>query len=436
MENKIKKNKTKFEVLSFLDKVKNLFIVCISLIVIIFSIFYVIKSTVNHKILISPFPVPKILIDLGYSDLIASQMYLDEINYVSTTATSLYARKEYCVYEKEGDINIPFLEKEVSLGTATFFLQKVFGITSNTISGNLILSGQDSIIFSSRYNSNLPVIVSGKITDLKNIFRKSVEEQFKYFDPFMLASYFESQDNDRKCVETVIYIIGKASPTEERWAYNLWGEILMKYRFLEEEAKNKFKQSLSVDSTFFLPYYNLGQLAYLDSNYNEALKYYQRSLKLSNKFEKAYIGLATTFLAKKDFLNADKNIETVIRINSKNGNAYRVKAKLYLAKKDTSNAINFIDKAIALDNNVAEYYEALAEIKQSQKEDQSAEQLYRKAYFLDKSSLRLANLLQKSMIINGDTAAANDMKKEINRLEMYNYIKSLSIYLTKQSLLH
>ena len=68
MNTKLKSAVEKFELLSFLDKVKRITIAGISLIALILTLFYFVTSIVDNEISIVIFPMPKGLTDLGYTE--------------------------------------------------------------------------------------------------------------------------------------------------------------------------------------------------------------------------------------------------------------------------------------------------------------------------------------------------------------------------------
>ncbi len=425
----------KFDLLIFLDKVKNGTLSILSLVAILLVTFYVVKSIVDKNLSIARFSIPKQMIDLNYTENSATQVYLDEINNISKTAKTLYAKKEYS-YQKELDMNIPFVNTAISIGTTKSFLQKVFGIDPNLITGDIRMLGQDSLIeLTTRYKTNAPVIVSGNIAKYKTLAKQSAEKLLKYFDPYILASYYESYDNDFESVEIINYAISTPPQTDNKWAFNLWGKILMKHE-LNKEAKQKFNKAIALDSSFFLPYYNLGVLAEKDTNYNEAMLYYQKSLARNKKFERACCAISSVYMQKKDLINAGKNIDAAIKINPEVGESYFFKGNIFLSKKDTLRAIEFIEQAIEKNNTDSRFYILLGRIEFLQNNKPSALQLLSRAYLIDKSDLKVAIIFRYYLNLNGDTLQANKLNKIINDLVIIKKAKDQAYINNKEKLIH
>jgi len=343
------------KILSFLVNAKNLIIAITSIALLTLSLFYVARTSVDNKISIEFLPVPNKLMELGYSDLILGQMYLDDIQYISKTANTTAIRKECVSKNNEISLGIPFFEKDISVGNAKSFLQNVFNIKSNSITGFIRFISNDSLVLTTRFNSNLSVIIKGKTNELEKLIRLSVEKQFKYFDPYILASYFETINSDTTSVDIIKYIISMPPLDDDKWAYNLWGSLLMKHEW-NKEAEQKLKKSLSVDSMFFLPYYNLGLISFYNSNYNEALRYFKKSLLLSkNKFDLPLTEIAVIQFFRENYAEANKYVDNALKKNPSNGYSYYIKSQIYLKQKDTSKAIECVDKAIDIEINKNAY---------------------------------------------------------------------------------
>jgi len=81
-----KKSTNEFRLTNFLTKTKKLIVIVISIIILLFTIVYTIRSVFDKKIVIRPITIPESMIESGYSDKVLSQMYLDEIRMISSTA--------------------------------------------------------------------------------------------------------------------------------------------------------------------------------------------------------------------------------------------------------------------------------------------------------------------------------------------------------------
>ena len=244
--------------------------------------------------IIEKFEVPQSLATSeGITGNTISHLYYDNINVVNNVAKSVIKRKSFDAYNEELNIDVPFLNKEISVGTASKFMHEIFGIGPGKISGEIIIVKGDIIKIISRYNGINPVIVEGSIEKMDSLILKSVEGQFKYFDPFLLASYYDESD-DYKSVEIIKYILKTRPLTDDKWAYNLWGKILMDHYFYAD-AKKKFEEAIKIDPKFSLPYYNLGQLALHDGDFLKAKNYFDKSLKFTRDLIQAINGIGKIY---------------------------------------------------------------------------------------------------------------------------------------------
>lgn len=275
----------------------------------------------------------------------------------------------------------------------------------------------------------------GRVSTLERLVKKSVLEQFKNFDPYLVASFYESTNSDYVAVNAIKHVLANPPEKDDKWAYNLWGVILMKHKFYDI-AVNKFNKALLLDNTFFLPYFNLGQIAILDSNYSYAIENFNKALKSNKTFERAYIGIASTYKKRKKLDSALFYIDKSLELNDKFIQGHYEKGEIYFIMGDTIAALESLDKVLELDNTHVGSYYILATIKLFQKKMSSARQLIARAYQLDKTNIQVAKFYQHCLKADGDTTSALKVQKELDLLPISKSIDLYTSQILEERLIH
>ncbi|MCK5824655.1 MAG: hypothetical protein KAG96_04540 [Ichthyobacteriaceae bacterium] len=430
----IKNKLNQFRNLSFINSTRRIILATTVVIISILSIVYILDASMGNKLTIMPFGSQKTLTDMGYSDIVCSTDFLNEINVISLKAEAVYGKNSPEILKKKIKVQTTFFGSETTIGKVKAFINYVLKIKPNIVNGNIRKIANDTIMLTSTYNYNPAIRVRGTLTNIDKLVKESAEHQYKYISPFTLATYFYAKKEDLKSIEAIKYSIPINSIEENKWSYNLWGTILMKYK-LYKWSRRKLMKSIILDSTFYMAYHNMGILERLDSNYTKAEKYSKKAISLKQHFEEPYINLAEIYMAKNDFINAEEYINKAIKIGPKNSKTYFVKAKLMWKQKNKESAIDYLDTAIELNNDKSKYYFLMALIKKVNNEKESAKQLFNKAILLEKYSpeqtVKYLDLLSKEdMDLMGYENAKDYIKNmKAEKDNEKDYVKNIKEYL-------
>lgn len=392
--------KKRFNFIMFINNTRTVFNTVIAFLVMIIGTYLLLTFVTDKKLYIAPFSIPDKVKNSGYTSDILSQIYLDEINSFVNNSKTLYtnyssvnssshqkknAEITPCkLFPSNAKLNIPFVGVEMSVGSTTTLLQRIFGISPNILTGYISLCDQDTLIeLNSRYESRNPVVIKGKLSNLKQLVKKSVEKQFMNLEPYYLAFQYEEQNRDEECVLMIKYMLKNPPHDDNKWAYNLWGVLLLKYKWYDE-AETKFKSAIKLDSLFFLPYYNLGIIEHVRGNYDKAIKYFDKTIFLNEEFSGSYYGKSSSLMSKRDYSNALLNINIAIKTDEEASEYYYRKGQIqYMMNDDESAVLSFLS-AIEKNNNCPEYFCFLGIIKNKQHDTLNAKQLFEHAYTIDK----------------------------------------------------
>src|SRR5688572_28507893 len=87
-------------------------------------------------------------------------------------------------------------------------------------------------------------------------------------------------------------------------------------------ALDVFNSICKADPKNSVAYFYIGEVNYLQEDYNEAEKAYRKGLTINSSCAECYVGLGKLELDKGNNTEAEKNFANALRINKKNANIY------------------------------------------------------------------------------------------------------------------
>lgn len=115
------------------------------------------------------------------------------------------------------------------------------------------------------------------------------------------------------------------------------------------EAQADFKRAEEIDPQCPDFHYQSAQLAFLQQNWEEALKHYEQSIKLDEDFILAQIQLAVTLYRMGSTEIAKRKFSKLIEKHPENSSAHNYYGEILLDLKDVDGAFKMFDKAIELE---------------------------------------------------------------------------------------
>jgi len=306
---------------------------------------------------------------------------------------------------KEDNLNftetatIPEIQIEgISLQAVISYVKLIFGIQQKSISGRVIMIGNIlrlTLVITEQPVFTVKKMIKDKITDedIRYVIEKAAEQLLKLTDPYLLACYYESIGANENAINTLRYAL-QNEMNDKVWAYNLWGNILMKEGEYDD-AIDKYKKALLLDKEFSKAYYGIGNClgyqgkfkeAYLQfrkaeqidpddvnlwnswgfvlseqQQFDKAIEMFNKALALQPNNAFAIFTLASIYSDLQNNQEALKLYSQLTEINPDNINGWIGLGYCYQLKKDYEKSIETLNKAIEIDsvNNTA--YGTLAE---------------------------------------------------------------------------
>ncbi|WP_186464286.1 tetratricopeptide repeat protein [Nitrospirillum bahiense] len=241
------------------------------------------------------------------------------------------------IYDKTISINI--LEKNNEIG---------FNIRINNI---LIFSQYEP------YRNN---------TDLTDIINHASAELFNYINPYanIMRLYNMSKFDQAILAANAIIYNPESHKSDIKYAYNLLGNIYLKMND-RYSSKINFEKSISIDSKFSAPYYNLGTIFDDDGNEEKAMEYYKSAAKYDNTYPHPHDRLGDIFAKKgtKEFNNkAEEQYRIAISIAPLDPYAHNNLGNIFFERGDLFSSLDEYMVAIYADPDDKYQYLAAARV--------------------------------------------------------------------------
>ena len=228
----------------------------------------------------------------------------------------------------------------------------------------------------------------------KELLDKLVEMRLLRREPWVGSSYYELSH------DTLVEPIRKSQKKRALKGKPV-EKLLEEARELKDslefdEAAEKYKDILDIDSTHVNAYLELGQVYYDEKKYGKsekiyneaidnriknaliyywlgqtlftarhkmkkAIKSYRESLKLDPRLYMAYEGLGDVYEYRDEFKKAEANYEDALEINKKKTGIYIKLAKLYIRKGESERVVPIFKRAIEASRDYADIYYDIAE---------------------------------------------------------------------------
>jgi tetratricopeptide (TPR) repeat protein len=289
---------------------------------------------ISDTILIESFSVPKELADKGYSGQVIAHKLNDQIAAIYAISDSLPDKSMVTEKDKQTvaatksiipagtkepiDVQIP--GSNVSIQSLAHIIKKVVGFKQIRIEGEI--TSEDTVLQITSRLSNCNYKTSiGRKDKINDILRVNAEHILKCLHPYALARYYYVEKKHKQAVETIHTILAQAPRSDDKFAYNLWGNILRNQKNYQE-AIIKYQEASNLDpeNSFFVT--NLGNTFYGLGDFEEAITKYDRAIELNPNNADAYNNWGVVLLKLSKFKEAAAKCKLATELDSTNAMAY------------------------------------------------------------------------------------------------------------------
>ena len=370
-----------------------LFVLFLFLVVVIF------RGLRQDGYTLQSFEVPKSFEDSGHKGKVIANMLLNEVEEVKQYAKTRKQDSLNVTFDVRPDLNLDVMGVGLSASSVIYHLKELLGRKNYSISGymtdmdneislTILMTDYPPQTFTNSYVENQrkdaldKTILDGALGILRQM------------DPYRIAIYHYHEENWEES-ENIIRDIIKNRPIDRKWAYHLWGNLLMN-REKTENAIVHYKNSIQIDSTFILPYRALAWIYFQEEEFEEALKYFNKALSIDPYEQSMDTGAALCYRRMGDVEKAEEHYESFIEKHPKVIWAYGNYSDFLMnVKKDSIKAANVWDRASKNLEISGDYYMALAAFQyMSGNQDLAVEQAY-KALELEPKNVSALNQLAR-----------------------------------------
>ncbi len=334
-----------------------------------------IDGLLKQSFTIHPFDVPLAFSDNGFTGNFTSWQLSDEIAKIQKTGWSVsgFNVKRFQQDNIEADIVI----FGISLNTVKSLSRSLLGIKDKAIKGSLLR--KDNILYLKINLYNLKSIeITCDVNEFDNVYkaydeiiRKASFEILHEVDPFVLASFYWANNNQKRSVDIIKEIIeGKMDGHDS--AYLLWGEMLgneEKY----PQAIDKFKNSVEINPKNALAWSGWGWVLYeMGDRDDEAISKFQEVISQTDDVWHAWYYWGLILYRNNQNEEAIIKLKKAILTDKSRYEAYNEISYVFQTQGEVDTSIVYLVEGIKNSTNPGFLYATLAEMYWSQDKKEKA----------------------------------------------------------------
>ena len=293
------------------------------------------------------------------------------------------------------------------------YIQRALSINPNNLNYKIL---QSQIVANSKKNKKALKLVKEtksneivyypikKQVDANEEYVKYKTEKQPWLKDYHLGYYYYLNDDNSKALRILQSAISKNN-SRNALLYSLMSRIYVKngdYERANTVATKAYAYNLSNINTLL----SLGDIAYENSKYKQALKYYKKAAKSRSSVTEAKIKLADTYSQ----LNNTKSSKSIYEKIAKTDNtAYQAYYQIALANPNVE--LNYLKKSVAINPNFKDGWIDLSRVMIEKGNLGLAKKYLENAYYLDDNDFRY--YYYQSLLIK--------KSEEMNKTEKNNY---------------
>ncbi|MGA9854317.1 MAG: tetratricopeptide repeat protein [Gammaproteobacteria bacterium] len=225
-------------------------------------VYAVYSAATDQSVVVNQFQVPPSFDAAGNNGTVVASQFLDQLQTLQASSRgSQAARVLQDAWSNNIQLQIP--DVHVSLGDIRRTLHGWLGHQIQ-ISGNIVQEDKQTatgspgsgITFTVRGTGFAAKSFSGSPGDLPKLLNAAAEYVYGQAEPYLFATYLESNGRDAEAVVLVKNAFPAASSDERPWLLNGWGNALDDLNQYETAA-DKYEEAIRIDPHFWIAYTNL-----------------------------------------------------------------------------------------------------------------------------------------------------------------------------------
>ena len=323
-------------------------------------VFQSIVDVFSDKIVFEPFIIPESMEQQGYTGTLLIEEILDRINYIRNQVKKSDQENFIKIEAMDNATDIQVPGTGMSLKEVTDFIRIFLGTTVRSISGNVVLSG-DQLLLTVRMTGRFNASFKGSIDNPDSAINPAAEHILKNLDPFTLGKYYSINKNSEAMQELVRYIKENQHTNQQlAIAHVIEGLRLFDSKNYEDALHEwniaALKNSENINA-FVYQGWALDEL----ERFDEAIKKYRQVIKLDPENPTAYNNLGITLYRTGQIEQAIEQFRKLTQLMPEYPHAYNNLGYLLFELNKYEEGINYIKKAISMDPDEAGFYDSLGE---------------------------------------------------------------------------
>jgi tetratricopeptide (TPR) repeat protein len=246
-----------------------------------------IREIVQNATVIDPIDLPKDLVDLGYSPQVFAARLGDERQAIYTKSKTRPASGKAPGRIGNGAMqaNLDIPGTGLSVKSAIRFGRQVLGLPETHISGDATHDGENLVLVlrSTGGAGGEPARV--RVSNVNDLVRLGAQEIVRMIEPFILAAYSYEEEAETGNVfertrELITYVLEHPPASDDRRAYDLWGQVLAKQSD-PDGAIAKYKKALSLEPRDAFAHNEWGTILMSKGDAAGAIEHFKQALAIS-----------------------------------------------------------------------------------------------------------------------------------------------------------
>ena len=318
----------------------------------------------TNSVTISNIDVPGMLSADGYTSQVVTARLVDSIREIDAEARTAKAARgvelasEITEFEALGEY---FDIKETAL-----LIRDTFGFDNFQLSGEIVVISDEELEFrlrgKDRHDQWHMAFRRGERATLDDLIFAAAEEAVKMMDPYVLAAYYFSQEEDdgnfSDTLATINYALAALPEEEHSWLYNLWGLVYL-VQFDPETAEQYFTRAISLDPEFVHARFNEAIALSHQGRFAAAISLFEEAADLSPYMPGIYVEWANATAALGRIDDAFALFDRAIAVDPNFEPIYSQRGDLYLRLGDMDAALADFRLAATLEPTDTAYDTAL-----------------------------------------------------------------------------
>lgn len=309
--------------------------------------FVIYAELTSESYMIEAFHVPESLEKNGFTGIALANQLNDQIQKIQFVDE--FDMRIYLQTNENSSFEVQMVGFALPIQSIINYVGKITGIDKRKkVTGDIRLS-QNTLFLHLRLGGEKTQIIAQKMDSLseekaiEKLLKQSTYSILKKYNPIFLATNLSEMGKTDEAITIAKYALYHDTENK-KWALTAWGRALSKQN-KPEEAINKFKEALALDSLFVPAINSWGSALRRQNKHYESITKRKKALKINPDYTLAYTAIGLNYYSLKKYDSAMMWLQEGIKRNPKDGYGYGFLASVYEAKGDIEKFYDYLELA-------------------------------------------------------------------------------------------